>query len=71
MERHATEPLLTQVTPLPVNNGAPLRVCIERRLGCKHAKHQMRIELVESPAGIRGGNGGYRKDVGRDLYAGI
>ena len=57
--------------PLPVNNGAPLRVRIERQLGYKHAKYLMRIELVESLAGIRGGNGGYWEDVGYDWYAGI
>ena len=33
---------------LPVNNGAPLRLRVERQLGYKQAKYIMRIELVES-----------------------
>jgi DMSO/TMAO reductase YedYZ molybdopterin-dependent catalytic subunit len=57
--------------PLPVNNGAPLRVRIERQLGYKHAKYLMKIELVESFAGIRGGQGGYWEDNGYEWYAGI
>jgi DMSO/TMAO reductase YedYZ molybdopterin-dependent catalytic subunit len=57
--------------PLPVNNGAPLRVRIERQLGYKHAKYLMRIELVDSFAGIRDGNGGYWEDQGYEWYAGI
>jgi len=57
--------------PLPVTNGAPLRARIERQLGYKHAKYVMRVELVESLAGIRGGNGGYWEDQGYEWYAGI
>jgi DMSO/TMAO reductase YedYZ molybdopterin-dependent catalytic subunit len=57
--------------PLPVNNGAPLRARIERQLGYKHAKYLMRIELVESFAKIRDGNGGYWEDQGYEWYAGI
>jgi DMSO/TMAO reductase YedYZ molybdopterin-dependent catalytic subunit len=57
--------------PLPVNNGAPLRARIERQLGYKHAKYLMRIELVESFAKIRDGNGGYWEDNGYEWYAGI
>jgi DMSO/TMAO reductase YedYZ molybdopterin-dependent catalytic subunit len=57
--------------PVPVNNGAPLRVRIERQLGYKHAKYLMKIELVESFAGIRGGQGGYWEDNGYEWYAGI
>ncbi len=33
---------------LPVPNGAPIRVRVERQLGYKMAKYVMRIELVES-----------------------
>ena len=33
---------------LPVPNGAPVRLRVERQLGYKHAKYIMRIELVES-----------------------
>ena len=37
---------------LPIGNGAPIRVRIERQLGYKMAKYIMRIELVDSYAGI-------------------
>ncbi len=57
--------------PLPVANGAPLRVRIERQLGYKHAKYLMRIELVESFAHIGDGKGGYWEDQGYEWYAGI
>ena len=57
--------------PLPVANGAPLRVRIERQLGYKHAKYLMRIELVEGFEKIRGGAGGYWEDNGYEWYAGI
>jgi DMSO/TMAO reductase YedYZ molybdopterin-dependent catalytic subunit len=56
---------------LPVKNGAPLRLRVERQLGYKHAKYVMRIELVESFAHIAGGNGGYWEDLGYQWYAGI
>jgi DMSO/TMAO reductase YedYZ molybdopterin-dependent catalytic subunit len=57
--------------PLPVANGAPLRLRVERQLGYKHAKYVMRLELVESFAGIAGGKGGYWEDQGYQWYAGI
>jgi DMSO/TMAO reductase YedYZ molybdopterin-dependent catalytic subunit len=57
--------------PLPVANGAPLRVRIERQLGYKHAKYLMRIELVERFDQIRGGQGGYWEDNGYEWYGGI
>lgn len=56
---------------LPIKNGAPLRVRIERQLGYKMAKYIMRIEVVSSFAGIRGGNGGYWEDRGYEWFAGI
>jgi DMSO/TMAO reductase YedYZ molybdopterin-dependent catalytic subunit len=56
---------------LPVSNGAPLRARIERQLGYKHAKYVMKIELIESFATLRGGNGGYWEDNGYEWYAGI
>lgn len=56
---------------LPIANGAPLRVRIERQLGYKMAKYIMRIELVESFAHIGGGKGGYWEDNGYEWYAGI
>ncbi|NEU12494.1 molybdopterin-dependent oxidoreductase [Methylobacterium sp. BTF04] len=56
---------------LPVSNGAPLRLRVERNLGYKQAKYVMRIELVESLAGIGEGKGGYWEDQGYAWYAGI
>jgi DMSO/TMAO reductase YedYZ molybdopterin-dependent catalytic subunit len=56
---------------LPVKNGAPIRVRVERQLGYKMAKYIMRIELVASFKGIGGGNGGYWEDQGYEWYAGI
>ena len=57
--------------PLPVSNGAPLRLRVERQLGYKQAKYVMRIEVVESLAGIGDGQGGYWEDRGYEWYAGI
>jgi DMSO/TMAO reductase YedYZ molybdopterin-dependent catalytic subunit len=57
--------------PLPVKNGAPLRLRVERQLGYKHAKYVMRLELVESFAHIGEGKGGYWEDQGYQWYAGI
>jgi DMSO/TMAO reductase YedYZ molybdopterin-dependent catalytic subunit len=56
---------------LPIPNGAPLRLRVERQLGYKHAKYVMRIELVESFKTIRGGKGGYWEDEGYEWWAGI
>jgi DMSO/TMAO reductase YedYZ molybdopterin-dependent catalytic subunit len=57
--------------PLPVQNGAPLRLRVERQLGYKHAKYLMGIEVVASLANIRGGKGGFWEDQGYEWYAGI
>jgi DMSO/TMAO reductase YedYZ molybdopterin-dependent catalytic subunit len=57
--------------PLPIENGAPLRLRVERQLGYKHAKYLMRIDLVDRLDHIRGGNGGYWEDLGYEWYAGI
>lgn len=57
--------------PLPVKNGAPLRLRVERQLGYKHAKYVMRLQLVDSFAAIGGGRGGYWEDQGYQWYAGI
>jgi len=57
--------------PLPVGNGAPIRLRVERQLGYKQAKYIMRIELVDSFAAIAGGKGGYWEDQGYEWYAGI
>jgi DMSO/TMAO reductase YedYZ molybdopterin-dependent catalytic subunit len=57
--------------PLPVANGAPVRVRIERQLGYKMAKYIMRIEVVDSFAHLGDGKGGYWEDQGYEWYAGI
>lgn len=57
--------------PLPVPNGAPLRLRVERQLGYKMAKYLMGIEVVARLDHIRGGKGGYWEDRGYEWYAGI
>ena len=58
--------------PLPVRNGAPLRMRIERQLGYKHAKYVNAIEAVASLDGAAGGKGGFWEDrAGYQWYAGI
>jgi DMSO/TMAO reductase YedYZ molybdopterin-dependent catalytic subunit len=57
---------------LPIPNGAPLRLRVERQLGYKQAKYIERIEAVDSLAHIQGGKGGYWEDnVDYEWYAGI
>ena len=57
---------------LPVPNGAPLRLRVERQLGYKQAKYIQRIQAVDSLASIYGGKGGYWEDnVDYEWYAGI
>jgi DMSO/TMAO reductase YedYZ molybdopterin-dependent catalytic subunit len=57
---------------LPVPNGAPVRLRVERQLGYKHAKYVQRIEAVESLADVYGGRGGYWEDTNDyEWYAGI
>jgi len=56
---------------LPVANGAPIRVRIERALGYKQPKYVHTIELVDSFATFGGGKGGYWEDNGYDWYGGI
>jgi DMSO/TMAO reductase YedYZ molybdopterin-dependent catalytic subunit len=56
--------------PLDTAHGAPLRLRVERQLGYKHAKYVMRIEAVDSLAGIGRGRGGYWEDGGYEWYAG-
>jgi DMSO/TMAO reductase YedYZ molybdopterin-dependent catalytic subunit len=58
--------------PLPVANGAPVRLRVERQLGYKHAKYVNRIQAAASLDGIYGGKGGFWEDVGDyEWYAGI
>ncbi len=57
--------------PLPVPNGAPLRLRVERQLGYKQAKYVQRIQLVDSLKPIYGGKGGFWEDgAGYEWYAG-
>ena len=57
---------------LPVPNGAPLRLRVERQLGYKQAKYIQRIEAVDSLARVFGGKGGYWEDnVDYEWYAGV
>jgi DMSO/TMAO reductase YedYZ molybdopterin-dependent catalytic subunit len=57
--------------PLPVANGAPLRVRVERQLGYKMAKYIHSVELVATLAGLGRGRGSYWADRGYEWYAGI
>ncbi len=57
--------------PLPMANGAPLRLRVERQLGYKMAKYVHTIELVDSFAGLGQGRGSYWADRGYEWYAGI
>lgn len=56
---------------LPVANGAPMRIRIERALGYKQPKYVHTIELVDSFAMYGAGRGGYWEDRGYDWYGGI
>jgi DMSO/TMAO reductase YedYZ molybdopterin-dependent catalytic subunit len=57
---------------LPVAYGAPVRLRVERQLGYKQAKYVMRVQAVNSLAGIGMGKGGYWEDhAGYQWYAGI
>ncbi len=58
-------------TALPVANGAPVRIRIERALGYKQPKYVHTIELVDSFAKFGMGQGGYWEDHGYDWYGGI
>lgn len=56
---------------IPVGNGAPLRMRIERKLGYKQPKYVHTIEVVDSYARLAGGKGGTWEDTGYDWYGGI
>lgn len=58
-------------SPVPVSNGAPLRMRIERKLGYKQPKYVHTIEVVDSYAALFGGKGGFWEDDGYDWYGGI
>ncbi len=48
--------------PLPVGNGAPLRLRVETQIGYKNAKYVDRIELVDHLDGLGKGQGGWWED---------
>jgi DMSO/TMAO reductase YedYZ molybdopterin-dependent catalytic subunit len=57
---------------LPIPNGAPLRLRVERQLGYKQAKYLSRIEARATLAGLYGGRGGLWEDTtDYEWYAGI
>lgn len=56
---------------LPVSNGAPVRLRIERALGYKQPKYLHTIELVDDLSPFGSGKGGYWEDNGYDWYGGI
>ena len=56
---------------LPVANGAPLRLRIERALGYKQPKYVHTIEVVDDLSPFGKGKGGYWEDNGYDWYGGI
>ena len=57
---------------LPVANGAPLRLRVERQLGYKHAKYLHRIEARATLTDLYGGKGGLWEDTtDYEWYAGI
>ena len=53
--------------PVPIVNGAPLRLKVPTQLGYKSAKYINRIEV----AAALSGNGGYWEDQGYEWFAGI
>ncbi len=56
--------------PVPIKNGAPLRLKVPTQLGYKSAKYVHRLEVVASLGG-NFGMGGYWEDRGYEWYAGI
>lgn len=56
---------------LPVSNGAPLRVRVERQLGYKMAKYISGITVTDSLEAFGEGSGGYWEDRGYEWFAGI
>src|SRR5215472_9523551 len=56
--------------PVPLKNGAPVRLKVPTQLGYKSAKHVSKIELVAALGGDYG-RGGYWEDQGYEWYAGI
>ncbi|NDW07258.1 molybdopterin-dependent oxidoreductase [Jiella pacifica] len=56
---------------LPVANGSPLRVRVERQLGYKMAKYIRSLVVTDDLHGHGDGGGGYWEDRGYEWFAGI
>ncbi len=56
---------------LPMGNGAPLRLRVERQCGYKNVKFLKTIEVVDSVAGYGRGAGGISADYGFHWFAGV
>ncbi len=56
---------------LPVGNGAPLRLRVERQCGYKNVKFLTSIQAVESLGGFGRGTGGLSSDYGFHWFAGV
>lgn len=58
--------------PITVQNGAPVRLRVERQLGYKQAKYIQAIQLVPDLSRVGQGKGGYWEDrIDYEWYAGI
>ncbi|MDA1094611.1 MAG: molybdopterin-dependent oxidoreductase [Acidobacteria bacterium] len=56
---------------LPIGNGAPVRLRVERQCGYKNIKFLKSIEVVDSLAGFGRGTGGLSSDFGFHWYGGV
>jgi DMSO/TMAO reductase YedYZ molybdopterin-dependent catalytic subunit len=56
---------------LDIPHGAPLRLRLERKLGYKHAKYLVGIDLVDRLDDIQGGKGGFWEDRGYQWHGAI
>ena len=56
---------------LPVGNGAPLRLRVERQCGYKNLKFLRSIQVVDSIAAFGRGTGGLNSDFGFHWYGGV
>ena len=56
---------------LPIGNGAPVRLRVERQCGYKSVKFLTSIQVVDSVASFRKGSGGISSDYGFHWFAGV
>ncbi len=56
---------------LPVGNGAPVRLRVERQCGYKNLKFLKSIQVVDSMVGFGKGTGGINSDWGFHWYGGV